>query len=179
MFYDTGHFKFSKRLESNWYIIKQELDQLPPKDFIPYPERYLLDDRRGWDIFGLYFLGVRIDLNCDLCPETAKYLKAIPGMMTAGFSLLAPGAHIVPHSGKSIGVLRCHLGLTVPEQCALRVGADVRPWREGQCLIFDDTYEHEAWNLSDRPRIVLLLDFKAPQGFLPTPQPEKKWQLFN
>ena len=152
MFYDASQFDYVANLESNWQMIKQELNNLQSKDFIAYPERYLLDNRRGWDIFGLYFLGVRIDLNCDLCSETAKLVQTIPGMITAGFSLLEPGTHIVPHAGKPIGVLRCHLGLTVPKRCALRVGSDIRPWAEGKCLIFDDTFEHEAWNLSNHPR---------------------------
>jgi beta-hydroxylase len=46
------------------------------------------------------------------------------------------------------------------------VANEVRLWKEGKCLVFDDTSEHEAWNLSDRHRDVLLLDFKAPPGFL-------------
>ena len=34
--------------------------------------------------------------------------------------------------------------------------------------LFDDTIEHEAWNRSDRTRVVLLLDFR-PQGNGPGP----------
>ncbi|HEY9695658.1 MAG TPA: aspartyl/asparaginyl beta-hydroxylase domain-containing protein [Trichocoleus sp.] len=167
MYYDAHQFEFVHLLEANWKTIQQELNQLTPQHFIPYPERYLLDRRTGWDVFGLYFVGVKIDLNCALCPETARLVKQIPGMITAGFSRLAPGAHIVPHSGRPSGVLRCHMGLDVPEKCALRVAHEVRAWKEGKCMVFDDTSEHQAWNLSDRYRDVLLLDFKAPPGFLP------------
>jgi beta-hydroxylase len=165
MYYDANQFDFVALLENNWKTIQYELSRLPPQDFIPYPERYLLDKRTGWDVFGLYFVGVKIDLNCELCPQTARLVKQIPGMITAGFSRLAPGAHIVPHSGRPSGVLRCHLGLDVPPRCALRVANQVRSWKEGKCLVFDDTSEHEAWNLSDRHRDVLLLDFKAPPDF--------------
>lgn len=80
----------------------------------------------------------------------------------AGFSRLAPHAHVKPHVGWAASVYRLHLGLVVPEGCRLRVGSETRPWREGRCLIFDDTVEHEAWNDSDRPRAVLLLDFLRP-----------------
>lgn len=175
MFYKAEQFEGIVALETHWTVIKQELDQLPSSAFLTYPEKHLLDGQQGWDIFGLYFLGVRIDLNCDLCPKTAKLLQAIPGMLTAGFSLLQPGAHIIPHAGKSISVLRCHLGLIVPPKCGLRVGPDIRPWVAGECLVFDDTFEHEAWNLSSFSRVVLLLDFRAPEGFfsklkLPTSQ---------
>lgn len=164
MYCDPSQFEFVAHLEANWQVMKQELATLPEQEFLTYPERYLLDKRTGWDTFGLYFLGVRMDLNCDLCPESAKLVETIPGMLTAGFSRLAPGAHIIPHSGKPTGVLRCHMGIDVPERCGLRVGLDVKRWQEGKCLVFDDTSEHEAWNLSDRPRVVLLLDFRVPPG---------------
>ncbi len=165
MYYDPHQFEFVDRLESNWLVIKDELSRLTAEDFVPYPERYLLQKKTGWEIFGIYFLGVKIDINCELCPETAKLVKSIPGMVTAGFSRLAPGAHIVPHSGKPSNVLRCHLGLSVPEKCALRVSSDIKAWVNGECLVFDDTSEHEAWNLSDRYRDILLLDFKIPPDF--------------
>ena len=51
-----------------------------------------------------------------------------------------------------------HLPLVVPENCALNVGGELHAWREGHCVSFDDTFEHEAWNRSDRDRVVLILD---------------------
>src|SRR5581483_6553925 len=95
--------------------------------------------------------GVRVDENCRRCPETTRILKTIPGMQTAFFSILQPDMHIDPHSGPYGGVLRFHLALKVPEPrtaCRIRVGGDIRSWEEGKSLVFDDTYEHEAWNES-------------------------------
>jgi aspartyl/asparaginyl beta-hydroxylase (cupin superfamily) len=51
----------------------------------------------------------------------------------------------------------------VPDQCGLRVGNEVRPWREGELLIFDDSIEHEAWNRSNEIRVVLLFDIWRPE----------------
>ena len=51
-----------------------------------------------------------------------------------------------------------HLGLAVPDDCALNVGGEARTWQPGKVLAFDDTYEHEAWNRSERARAVLLMD---------------------
>ena len=48
--------------------------------------------------------------------------------------------------------------LAVPPSCEFRVGAETRAWREGRAWVFDDTFEHEAWNGSDEPRIVLIFD---------------------
>jgi aspartyl/asparaginyl beta-hydroxylase (cupin superfamily) len=59
--------------------------------------------------------------------------------------------------------LICHLPLIVPPKCAFRVGNEVREWREGELLIFDDTIEHEAWNDSERDRVVLIFDIWRPE----------------
>ncbi len=65
------------------------------------------------------------------------------------FSILEPGKHLPPHRGPYNGVLRLHLGLIVPEprdQLGIRVENEIYRWREGEAVIFDDAYEHEAWN---------------------------------
>ncbi len=51
-----------------------------------------------------------------------------------------------------------HLALIVPDDCSLRCGPETRGWSEGQCIIFDDSFEHEAWNRSDGLRAVLILE---------------------
>ncbi|MDX2096491.1 MAG: aspartyl/asparaginyl beta-hydroxylase domain-containing protein [Leptolyngbyaceae cyanobacterium bins.59] len=164
VFYDPQQFEFVTTLESNWQTVRAELEQLREGDFIPWPEKYLYG--KGWDTFGLYAFGIKLAKNCQLCPKTAALLAQIPGLTTAGFSSLAPGTHIAPHTGYPDGLLRCHLGVIVPDECALRVADKTHAWSEGKCLVFDDTSEHEAWNRSDRTRIVLLIDFKAPDGLL-------------
>ncbi len=158
MFYGSSKFKFTESLESNWLVIREELTKLQESNFMPWPEKFLY--KKGWDVFGLYAFGKKQEDNCSLCPQTTKLVEAIPGMTTAGFSSLVPGTHIAPHVGYSQAVLRCHLGLIVPDNCAIRVANQTKTWQEGKCLIFDDTYEHEAWNRSNSHRIVLLLDFK-------------------
>ena len=58
-------------------------------------------------------------------------------------------------------MLRLHLGLIVPEpreQLGIRVDHAIYRWREGEAVIFDDAYEHEAWNRSDRARVIVLMD---------------------
>ncbi|MEB3338353.1 MAG: aspartyl/asparaginyl beta-hydroxylase domain-containing protein [Leptolyngbyaceae bacterium] len=172
MFYNCEQFDFVSKLESNWQIIRDELTHLREKDFIPWPERYLYG--KGWNTFGLYAFGVKVGKNCTLCPETTKLVEQIPDLTSAGFSVLAPGTHIAPHTGYPDGLLRCHLGLVVPEDCALRVADQTKTWTEGKCLVFDDTSEHEAWNRGATTRVVLLIDFKAPIGLLPVPEQSKQ-----
>ncbi|MBA2748334.1 MAG: aspartyl/asparaginyl beta-hydroxylase domain-containing protein [Tatlockia sp.] len=160
MFYETTGFKFIDCMESNWLLVKEELTRLQQANFIPWPEKFLYN--QGWDVYGLYAFEKRLEDNCRLCPETTKLVESIPGMTTAGFSSLAPGTHIASHVGYSEAVLRCHLGLIIPDGCGIRVGTQTKTWLEGKCLVFDDTVEHEAWNRGKLPRIVLLIDFKKP-----------------
>ncbi len=53
-------------------------------------------------------------------------------------------------------------GWTSPPTARMRVGTETKTWREGECLVFDDSTEHEAWNRSDRTRTILLCDFLNP-----------------
>jgi aspartyl/asparaginyl beta-hydroxylase (cupin superfamily) len=167
MFFESSDFEFAAALEANWLTIRQELEQLQPKNFIDWPEKNIYN--QGWEVFGLYAFGQKIEENCRLCPQTTKLVETIPGMMTAGFSSLAPGTYIGPHFGVTKAVLRCHLGVIVPDECAIRVDKETRSWQEGKCLIFDDTFEHEAWNKSDKTRIVLLIDFQRPASTITEP----------
>lgn len=160
MFLDTRSFPFTRDLEAHWLSIRDELLSLPGSSFLSWPEKELHEG--GWEVFGLYAFGERIDVNCAACPKTTAWIEAIPRMTTAGFSVLKPGTAIKPHVGYSSAVLRCHLGLIIPPDCALEVGGEIRSWREGKCLVFDDTVRHAAWNHSNQPRVVLLVDFARP-----------------
>lgn len=171
MFIEKSKFEFTSILETNWQLITKELEQLQPSNFMLWPEKFLYNN--GWETFGLYAFGSKLNANCQLCPETTRLVETIPGMTTAGFSCLSPGTHITPHVGYSKAVLRCHLGLIVPDGCTLRVGNETRNWQQGKCFIFDDTVEHEAWNCGDKIRIILLIDFKNPEVNL-----SDKFQVF-
>ena len=159
-FLDPRKFAFVDALEAAWTDVRQECLSLPNDSFEPWVQREMYGE--GWSVYGLIAFGERIEGALGLCPKTAALLGRVPGLTTAGFSRLAPGAHIKPHVGWVHTVYRLHMGLVVPPDCALRVGTETRPWREGECLIFDDTVEHEAWNQSGDSRIVLLLDFLRP-----------------
>ena len=160
MFVDSRQFEFVATLEAQWEAIRAEFLALPGDLFDPWVQHYMHGG--GWTVFGLYAAGLEIPAACAACPNTARALRQVPGLSMAGFSRLAPHAHVKPHVGWAASVYRLHLPLIVPPGCRLRVASETRVWEEGRCLIFDDTVEHEAWNDSDRPRGVLLLDFLRP-----------------
>jgi beta-hydroxylase len=156
VFYDPLNYPAAALLETHFAAIRSELQHVCGR-FVPWPERDLYG--RGWSVFGFYAFGRRLDGNCRLCPLTAQVLDQIGCPTQAGFSRLAPHTHIRPHCGRPKDALRCHLGLEIPPgDLALRVGDQVRHWQAGRCLLFDDTGEHEAWNHTDRERVVLLVD---------------------
>jgi aspartate beta-hydroxylase len=127
-----------------------------------------LDGSLDWSACFLWEYGVRNDAVCDLCPETAAALDLAPQNRVPGkapsafFSILKPGAHIPAHTGVTNTRAIIHLPLVVPEGCRFRVGGETRVWHEGEAFAFDDTIEHEAWNDSAHPRIVLIFDVWNP-----------------
>ncbi len=172
--FDTADFPWVPAVEREWRTIRAELDrvvartnELPAfQDIVP--DVALITRDRGWKSFLLAGLGVKSKRNIALCPETWRILQTVPGLSMAMFSILEPGGRLRPHRGPYNGVLRVHLGLIVPDtsdDVAIRVGSQVRHWEEGRVLIFDDSYEHEAWNNSDRVRVVLFADFARPLKF--------------
>lgn len=127
-----------------------------------------LNFNRDWGVFFLFNQGERVEAHCQACPATTALLERLPLVRipargpTAFFSRLQPQTRIPAHHGATNTRLIAHLPLIVPPDCGFRVGNDVRPWRPGELLIFDDTIEHEAWNLSDQLRVVLIFDIWNP-----------------
>jgi hypothetical protein len=149
-----------------------EAAQLVP--YISYPEGVpleqwaALNNNRDWTAIHLLQNGRRIDANARHCPQLMDLLAQLPQPHVGGagpnamFSLLAPGAHIPPHTGISNARLVCHLPLIVPEGCWFRVKEDTRLWQRGKAWVFDDTVEHEAMNPSTELRVVMICDIWHP-----------------
>jgi aspartate beta-hydroxylase len=127
-----------------------------------------LDHSTAWGAFFLWKHGKQIEKNCALCPDTAKALEQAPTVSLDGrapnafFSLLKPRTKIPAHTGVTNARLTVHLPLIVPQSCGFRVGGETREWVSGQAWVFDDTIDHEAWNESDEPRIILIFDIWHP-----------------
>jgi len=179
-FFDRADFPWIYELEAATGDIRGELDSLLAsslQDFNPYvsygPETPLnqwkeLNNSRRWSALFLYQDGKRIESNIARCPKTVAALSRAPLVdipnraPTAFFSRLEPKTRIPPHTGSSNTRLTVHIPLIIQPDCGFRVGSDVRIWELGKALIFDDTIEHEAWNDSDQPRVVMIFDIWNP-----------------
>jgi aspartyl/asparaginyl beta-hydroxylase (cupin superfamily) len=133
-------------------------------DDVPLRQWEALNRSRDWTAIHLVANGKVVEANARHCPAAIALLARIdqPHVPRRGpnamFSLLAPGAHIPPHTGVANTRLVCHLPLIVPPGCWFRVGVERREWRVGKAWVFDDTIEHEAKNPSDTLRVILIVD---------------------
>lgn len=169
MFEPIEAYPFLASLSEGRQAISDELNALETASFIGWPETDIYTG--DWTVFPFYKFGEKIALTCAVCPKTTALIETVPGMVTAGFSRLAPGTHITPHVGYTNAVLRFHLGLTNAEDCGLRVAEETRSWHPGSAFVFDDTAEHEAWNRGPTDRVILLLDFKRhTEAVVPAPE---------
>ena len=135
---------------------------------VPQNQFAELNNSPRWNAFHLYKMGERIEANAAKCPKTMALLDGAPQPAQAGrtpaamFSLLKPKTRIPPHNGVSNVRLVTHLPLIIPEQCGFRVGNETREWIPGKAWVFDDTIEHEAWNNSEKLRVVFIFDVWHP-----------------
>jgi aspartate beta-hydroxylase len=180
-FFDRSEFAWAAEAEAATEAVREEMLAVlgQGEGFAPYvnhPEGSAaartwqgINRNPSWSTFHLYRHGERVEANCARCPRTAALLDAIdlhrvPGYgPEAMFSVLRPRTRIPPHFGSVNGRLIVHLPLVVPPDCgALRCDEEQRAWREGELMIFDDAFEHEAWNDSDSTRVVLIFDTWRP-----------------
>jgi len=168
-FYDSGSFPELKIIQDKFQTIKNELIELlylnkNNRWMKTFPEYVESKENGSWHVFSFLFFSMKSKMNATLCPQTASLIFSVPSIISCDFSLLPGRTRIKPHEGYSRMVLRCHLPLMVPEgeKCALRVGDKTHYWKEGELVIFDDSFEHEAWNDSKHNRVVLMFDIPNP-----------------
>jgi aspartyl/asparaginyl beta-hydroxylase (cupin superfamily) len=178
-YYERHEFDWLAKVEVAVPDMQTELAAILNSDdgFAPYvessPDRPLpanpLRDDPSWGALYFWKGGERILANADRAPATMKALSLAPQPFIdkrspmALYSRLTPGTHIQPHHGLLNTRLICHIPLIAPPGCALRVGNETREWRMGETLIFDDSFEHEAWNRGTADRIVLLFEIWRPE----------------
>ena len=178
-FFDRSEFPWLDAIEAATDEIRNEfLGVLQSEEgfapYITYPtdaplnQWAELNNSPRWSAFHLLKNGKPVEENVVKCPRTLQLLVGAPQpdqpgrTPTAMFSLLKPQTRIPPHTGVSNARLVTHLPLIIPEGCGFRVGNDTREWLPGKAWVFDDTIEHEAWNNSDKLRVVLIFDIWHP-----------------
>lgn len=180
-YYERAELPWSAAVERHSAAILAELERFTASGgdgFSPYlasdPSRprtgyHGLTDNPSWSTFYLTENGVPVPALEAAFPVTFAALSEAPLVKIGArapsvlFSRLQAGAHIPPHHGMLNARLICHLPLVVPPGCGFRVADEVREWREGELLTFDDSIEHEAWNRGPADRTLLIFDIWRPE----------------
>jgi tetratricopeptide (TPR) repeat protein len=179
-FFPRSRFPWLERLEAHTDRIVEELSSLLQtlgSEFEAYVQKQEteplnqwaeLNKSKRWSALFFWKYGRRVDHICAKAPRTAALLESLPMLNLAGhgpsafFSALDPHTRIPPHTGVTNVRSIVHLPLIVPENTGFRVGNDSRPFRKGEAWVFDDSIEHEAWNDSGEPRVILIFDIWNP-----------------
>jgi len=179
-FYPRAQFPWLAQLEAATADIRGEFERVFAEDtaslepYIAYPQGVPLDQwaelnhSRRWSVFYLWRDGKPLEDHLRRCPRTAQLLASLPLLdiqgyaPTAFFSILDAKSHIPAHTGVTNTRVIVHVPLIIPPGCRFRVGSTTREWQPGAAWVFDDTIEHEAWNDSDVPRAILILDIWNP-----------------
>jgi hypothetical protein len=154
-----------KNLEADWTVILDEFRNL--QDYCrPYPTEPGRVEGVGWNSLWLYH-GHFYEKMAQRCPRTLELAQGLNhcGDSLGGvfFSVLKAGTTIKPHFGPTNARLRLHLGLDIPNDCWLEVAGERRAWKQGECLLFDDSFLHQACNESETDRVVLIVDLWHPE----------------
>ncbi len=159
-------------LQENWPVIREEGLRLIEMKKIKASEEnndagFNSFFKTGWKRFYLKWYDASHPSAERLCPQTYALLQGIPSVKAAMFAELPPGAKLNPHRDPFAGSMRYHLGLATPndDRCFIEVDGQRYSWRDGQGVIFDETFIHWAENASDSDRLILFCDVERPMRF--------------
>lgn len=125
----------------------------------PWPEKI---NKGGWEVAGVKWQGKMLEGSNELMPNLYELVSMFDkAIVNAGFSVLFPNASIAPHRGYTAEVLRLHFPLYLPKgpgSLGIKIDGVQYTWVDDSPLFFDDTLEHEAWNMTNDVRVVVLFD---------------------
>lgn len=160
-------YKWSAEFENNYAEIKEELaDFLAQNELTSYFSASMVTKPGSWKTISLITWGIHMFKVKKHFPKICAVLNKYPEIVSASFSMLDAKSNILEHCGDTNAVYRCHLGIDVPAglpECGIRVNGESRAWQNGKWFAFMDAYKHEAWNSTDKPRYVFIIDVMRPE----------------
>jgi beta-hydroxylase len=169
---DPNHFPELAPLKSEFQTFRDEALALREASRIQASEQY--NDigfnsffRTGWKRFYLKWYDTPHPSATKLCPRAIEILQRIPSIKAAMFAMLPANGSLNPHRDPFAGSLRYHLGLITPndDRCAIVVDDIPYSWRDGEDVVFDETYLHHAMNKTQLDRFILFCDIERPMKY--------------
>jgi aspartyl/asparaginyl beta-hydroxylase (cupin superfamily) len=152
-------------IREEFLVASEKVATMPTYHELDPVQRYIsATTPYDWRMFYLYAMGIVAEENAALCPRTVAVLKKIPNLFQASFSILDPGKSIPQHEGPYCGYLRYHLGIEVPADNppSIRIHDHTHTWKDGESILFDDSWNHAVINNCARRRVVLIVDVLRP-----------------
>ncbi len=171
---DPADFPELDLLRENWETIRDEGMELLRQNYFDATKRpgspgaydvgFRTFFKYGWSRFYINWYGYVHSSAKRLCPKTVEILQRVPAVRGAMFAYLPKGGKLTRHADPIAVSLRYHLGLVTPNSDACFINVDGRKlsWRDGQVLMFDETYLHFVRNDADSDRLILMCDVKRP-----------------
>lgn len=165
----TEDFPDLAPLQAHWQEIREEGLALMQQGEIKRSDQF--NDvgfnsffKTGWKRFYLKWYGEHHPSATKLCPRTTELLSQIGTVKAAMFAELPPGSKLVRHRDPYAGSYRYHLGLDTPNDpgCHINVDGQSYYWRDGEAVMFDETYIHYAENTTQSNRLILFCDIERP-----------------
>ena len=168
-FLDPAQFPELRPLADNWQVIRDEglrlMDEGRVREATGHNDiGFHTFFKRGWRRFYLKWYDAPQPSAERLCPKTVEILGRVPSVHGAMFATLPPGGRLGAHRDPFAGSLRYHLGLRTPnsDDCWIEVDGGRYSWRDGEPLMFDETFVHIAENTTDVNRLILFCDVERP-----------------
>lgn len=171
---DLAEFPELAEIQGNWETIRDEALALyenrafekakDPNSSAYYDLGFRTFYKYGWSKFYLKWYGTEHRSAQAACPRTLEILRRCPAVKGAMFSILPVGGRLTRHADPAAASLRYHVGLSTPnsDACFIDIDGERYSWRDGDALLFDETYLHHACNGADADRIILMCDVERP-----------------
>lgn len=183
-FWDVEAFPWIQELQKRAFDIQKEFRDLERITSFQSERGALVEllaDVDAWTNIRLYQAGVWNETLCSALPSVCGVLRGLPDLdrkryrrplgflegesppLGVNLYRLLPGRRITPHFGSNSRLV-ASMGIEVAfgAEATLRVGDMEVTWREGEALVFDDSFEHEVIHRGSRARTVLAVVFLHP-----------------
>ncbi len=164
VYYNLDGIDWYEQLKSNLANIQQETLSLLERgalDIKPYFNNSMVEGTK-WEAVSFMLWKERNEAAIVMGAPVVAYFKDIRGLVSLSISILQPKTRIKGHHGDTDATYRIHIPIYIPSQvvdeCGLKVSGSVRAWYENEILVFNDACFHEAWNMTGRQRVVLIMD---------------------
>jgi len=160
--HDPADFAWTKILKQAHRDIVEELVQVTDRF-----GRAAYDSKVHNKPWNTYYFNLRshaFSEHLNQCPRTAEALAQLPtNRFHVCYSAIQPGGHLAPHTGPTNTSLTAHLGLANCDGARLFVADTAAEYRDGEVLVFDDSYVHWVEHTGSEIRYTLMVTVWHPE----------------